>query len=135
MLDLSAKWLLKIFGEIISNNNSTCSMKSLYLWVLMREFFAWMPEFLCNFFFNCFSDLRSLMPFMNLQKKSVNGNQMRKMKFRLVLLSLVCFILWEYFFYCAMDMSADEPLLAWHCLYPNLLFPCIFVVLKVYRFI
>ena len=75
------------------------------------------------------------MPFMNLQKKSVNGNQMRKMKFRLVLLSLVCFILWEYFLYCAMDMSADEPLLAWHCLYPNLLFPCIFVVLKVYRFI
>ena len=28
------------------------------------------------------SDLRSLMPFMNLQKKNVNGNQMRKMKFR-----------------------------------------------------
>ena len=98
-----------------------------------KQFLAWMPEFLRKFFFfNHFSDLRSLMPFMNLQKKNVNGNQMRKMKFRLVL-SLVCFYTLGIFFYCEMDMSADEPLLAWHCLYPNLLFPYIFIIIKVYR--
>ena len=38
--------------------------------------------FMQVFFLNHFSDLRSLMPFMNLQKKNVNGNQMRKMKFQ-----------------------------------------------------
>lgn len=46
---------------------------------------------LCKFF-NCSSDLRLLMRFMNLRKKNVNGNLMRKMKFRLVHTTSMCLL-------------------------------------------
>lgn len=77
------------------------------------------------FFLNHFSDLRSLMQFMNLQKKNVNGNQM-KMKFRLVP-TLVCFYTLEIFYYKIdgelTTIRTDEPLLTLASSVPKFVFP------------
>lgn len=88
------------------------------------------------FFLNHFSDLRSLMQFMNLQKKNVNGNQMRRMKFRLVP-TLVCFYTLEIFYYKIdgelTTIRTDEPLLTLVPSVPKFVFPLHFLVFKFYR--
>ncbi|CAO2607291.1 hypothetical protein LEMLEM_LOCUS13274 [Lemmus lemmus] len=48
----------------------------------MRKFMISKGSMLFSISLYLISDLRSLMKFMSLQKKNVNGNQMRRKKFR-----------------------------------------------------